>query len=110
MMAHRTTLGQRMRTAAERAGFTQKVMGIAVAKRIGRVMTARSFTKTFQDYAVSAQNYEAASSWCHAHKYTPVVRFIAHTGACTITLEGEDALRAIEADTKAKAVVTEDAA
>jgi hypothetical protein len=63
-------------------------------------MTTRSFTKTFPDY-------EAASLWCHAHNYTPTVRFVAHTGACTVTLEGEDALRAIEQDTKAKAIVTE---
>jgi hypothetical protein len=66
-----------------------------------------SFTKTFQDYEASEQNYQAASLWCHAHNYTPTVRFVAHTGACTVTLEGEDALRAIEQDTKAKAIVTE---
>jgi hypothetical protein len=61
---------------------------------------ARRYEKTFP-------NYEAATLWLHERGLSAAVKFIAHTGACTITLEGEDALRAIEQDTKAKAIVTE---
>jgi hypothetical protein len=59
-------------------------------------MTAR-FTKTFP-------NYTAATAWLHERGYSAAVTFVRQAGECTITLEGEEAIRAIEEETKAKVV------
>jgi hypothetical protein len=61
------------------------------------------FTKSFPDYP-------AADAWIESNGYSESVINITHDGKVTVTLEGEHAVRAIEQDTKAKAIVTEAAA
>jgi hypothetical protein len=52
-------------------------------------------------------NYAAADAWIEANGYDQPVIVIAESGATTVTLEGAHAVRAIEADAKAKVVVRE---
>ena len=52
-------------------------------------------------------DYIAADAWIESNGYSESAINTSHDGKVTVTLEGEHALRAIEADTKAKAIVTE---
>jgi hypothetical protein len=60
-------------------------------------MTVR-FTKTFPTYA-------DATRWLHEHGYSTAIVDISST--VTITLEGADAIRAIEEETRTKAIPSE---
>jgi hypothetical protein len=60
-------------------------------------MTVR-FTKTFPTYA-------DATRWLHEHGYSTAVVDLG--AVVTITLEGADAIRAIEEETKAKIIPSE---
>jgi hypothetical protein len=57
-------------------------------------------TKTFTSYA-------AADSWIEANGYSESIVDIKDGGVTVVTLEGPHAVRAIEADAKAKVVVLE---
>lgn len=70
--------------------------------RVVSTMTV-SFSKTFPDY-------RAAALWCTAHNFDGAVIKDAKGGGVTVTLYGETAIAAIEAETLAKAKMTPEAA
>ena len=53
-------------------------------------------------------NYAAATAWLHERGYSAVIPDMNDvSGPCTITLEGDEAVRAIEEDAGAKVVSSE---
>lgn len=62
-----------------------------------------AFTKTFP-------NYEAAARWLEERGFDGAVIDIATSGSVTVTLRGETAIAAIEAETAAKAEMASEAA
>lgn len=51
--------------------------------------------------------YRDATLWLHERGYSAAMTFTAHTGECTVTLEGEQAIRAAEEETNTRILKTE---
>ena len=61
------------------------------------------FVKKFPDYP-------SADAWIESNRYTESVFVQSSNGSWTVTLEGEHAVRAIEAEANAKVIVPREAA